>query len=351
MSGAPAGRLDARLADLLARGVEEGVFPSAGALIASEHRVRAVACAGGARLDSLWDLASLTKPMAVVTLCMRGVAAGWLSLDEVVPALPGAPVTVRALLAHRSGLPALCDLPAMLDRALGRWTPGSIEARRVALRLIAELPRAAPPQTIYSDLGFIVLADHLERRLGRPLRALIAGFSGTEPARHPERFVPGRLCPRRGRVLRGEVEDLNAWALGGAAGHAGLFATLEATGAWAIDLGRADAGLPASVPTGVVQRFWDLAERAPAGPDGVRPTWVLGFDTPTPGASSAGTTVSPHAVGHLGYTGTSVWLDREQRTTIVLLSNRSAGGPHTQAAMRAFRPRFHDAARALLAGR
>lgn len=353
MSAGPDPTLSQRLSELLAEGVDAGVFPSAAAFVASDLEPVAVGFAGGASAQTLWDLASLTKPMVVATLCMRGVSAGWLSLDEAVPALGEPAVTVRALLAHRSGLPALCDLPALLDRALPGWQPGTPQARAAALRHIHGLPRAggaglAPP-TLYSDLGYIALAAHLEARLGRRLRALHPGFSDTKPPADPARYAPGGVCPRRGRRLLGEVDDVNAWALGGAAGHAGLFGTLDTTAAWALDLARADAGLPASVDGAVVRDFWDLANRAPVDPaHGPRPTWVLGFDTPTPGSSSAGSRVSPAAVGHLGFTGTSVWIDRRDRQVFVLLSNRTAHGPATQAAMRAFRPRFHDAARDLL---
>jgi CubicO group peptidase (beta-lactamase class C family) len=343
--------LSRRLEALLAEGVSEGVFPSAAAYVAVDDRPAAVAFAGPVGPRTRWDLASLTKPMVTATLCMRGVAAGWLALDEPAPALGEPEVTVRDLLAHRSGLPALTDLAAALDEALPGWRPGAPETRAAARAHILGLPRLRQPDgsrpTLYSDLGYIVLAELLEARLGRPLAALHPGFGGVGPPAHPERYAPNRVCERRGRLLQGEVDDLNAWVLGGAAGHAGLFATLDAVAAWAVDLARAAAGRPASLDGAVVREFWDLDQRAPAH-GAARPTWVLGFDTPTPGASSAGARVSPHAVGHLGFTGTSVWIDRHDGLVMVLLSHRTALGPGTQGPMRAFRPRFHDAARALL---
>jgi CubicO group peptidase (beta-lactamase class C family) len=351
MNTRPDPTLSQRLSGLLAEGVDAGIFPSAAAFIAADLEPAAVGFAGDASPNTLWDVASLTKPMVVATLCMRGVAAGWLALDETVPSLGEPNVTIRALLAHRSGLPALCDLPALLDAVQPDWKPGTQETRAASLRHIGQIPRAAgaghAAPTIYSDLGYIVLAEFLEARLGRRLRDLHVGFGGTAPPADPARFAPGGVCPRRGRRLCGEVDDVNAWALGGAAGHAGLFATLDATAAWALDLARADAGRPATVDGAVVGEFWDLAQRAPID-EGGQPTWVLGFDTPTPGSSSAGSRVSAHAVGHLGFTGSSVWIDRRDRQVFVLLSNRTANGPATQAAMRAFRPRFHDAARELL---
>lgn len=343
----------ARLHELLAEGVREGVFPSAAAWIAADHRPRARAFVGGATPRTRWDLASLTKPMAVGTLAMREVAAGRLDLDERAGAPLGiddaeAP-TVRELLRHRSGLPAWDDLAAAADAAVPGWRPGEPAVRgAVRGRLGALAARAAPtPATCYSDLGYVALGWLLERRLGHRLDRLFSGFrppAPAGPAARPERFAPtGDDPPRRARELRGEVNDRNAWVLGGGAGHAGLFAPIEAVGGWALGLARAAAGSSGGIDGGVVRTFWDPAHRAEDG------TWVLGWDTPSATGSSAGRHASPDAVGHLGFTGTSVWVDRAQGLVMVLLTNRVALGPERASAIRAFRPRFHDAVRELLA--
>ncbi|MGM0574215.1 MAG: serine hydrolase domain-containing protein [Myxococcota bacterium] len=340
----PAPRSDA-LRDLLEAGRDEGVYPSAAAWIATDLEPRGAAYVGEAGPDTLWDVASLTKPMAVVALAMRGVAEGWLNLGEEVTRPEGLRATVRDLLGHRSGLPAWDDLWAHLDEAAPGWRPGTGATKQAVGRRIADLQRTARVEgAVYSDLGYIVLGWHLERRLGASLDRLVPGYRGIHPPSDPSeraRYAPTGFCPRRGRRLVGEVNDLNAWILGGVAGHAGIFATAERVGAWALDLARAEAGRPASLDGGVVRAFWDRDAR----PDGA--TWVLGWDTPSPGYTSAGSGAGPRAVGHLGFTGTSVWIDRDHDLVAVLLTNRVGGGPHTQAAMKRFRPRFHDAVRAL----
>ena len=331
-------------------------FPAGAAWVAADGRRRASAVAGSARRDTLWDLASLTKPLLVGTLLMRAVASGAASLSDTVPLPDGRAVHLTDLLAHRAGLRAWSDLPAAVDAALGharagRWSPTDADARgaldAALARECAEADLARG--TLYSDFGFILLGRELERRFGAPLAALVerAGLRGVRlgglaPPPDARRFAPTELCPRRGRLLRGEVHDANAWALGGAAGHAGAFATAATVGRWALDLADAARGRPASLDGGVVRAFWDPTWRAPGG------TWVLGWDTPSASGSTAGARVSASAVGHLGFTGTSVWIDREADLVTVLLTHRVAGGPGALAALRAFRPWFHDAVRELL---
>lgn len=344
-------RLAAGLGALLDDGVRAGVFPAAAAAVSRAGAPPAVAVAGDATRATRWDLASLTKPMLTVTLAMRGVAEGWLDLDEPVPAGadaagPGPAFAVRDLLAHRSGLPAWVDLAAEVDRRLGpyadgRWAPGEPAAAAAVEAHLAELARAAVPgaRAVYSDLGFIALGAFLARRLGRPLTALHPGFMPPRPPADPAPFAPTGPCPFRERELRGEVHDLNTWVLGGAAGHAGLFATIDEVAAWAASLeaaaaGRADAPLPGAV----VRAFWDAGNALPGD------TWRLGWDSPSrPGYSSAGALLSPDSVGHLGFTGTSVWIDRERDLVVTLLTNRVALGAGSQEAIKRFRPAFHDA--------
>ncbi len=364
MSSGGAGlRVDAalskRLRELLEAGRDGGAFPAAAAWVAADAAGRrprvGTAAVGGVGLDALWDLASLTKPMAVGTLAMRGVAAGWLDLRAPWPALGGQPAAWA--LGHRAGLPAWEDLVAWLDGHVAGWRPG--EARALG-RLTASLRRRARgaaaggggAPAVYSDLGYILLGWALERRLGRSLAGAVerGGWGGryrpTGAARR--RAVPTGWCPRRGRRLVGEVHDVNCWALGGGAGHAGMFATADEVGRWALGLARAAAGrrrLPGQaweVDGGVVRAFWDRAAWAAPGE-----TWALAWDTPSPGgASLGGRTITDTAVGHFGFTGTSVWVDRARGLVMVLLTNRVALGEAAVAPLRAFRPRFHDEAAA-----
>lgn len=341
--------LEDGLRRLLEEGVRAGVFPAAAAAVSRGPGPPIIAMAGDATPATRWDLASLTKPMLTVTLAMRGVAEGWLDLDEPVPVGadaggPGPAFAARDLLAHRSGLPAWVDLAALVDRQLGpwaagRWAPGEPRALAIVEAHLAELARAAIPgvRAVYSDLGYIALGAFLARRLGRPLAALHPGFV-PDPPDDPAPFAATGPCPFRGRELRGEVHDLNTWVLGGAAGHAGIFATIGEVASWAADLAGAAAGRGGALPGGIVTAFWAPENALPGD------TWRLGWDSPSrPGYSSAGALLSLDSVGHLGFTGTSVWIDRPRDLVITLLTNRVALGPTSQEAIKRFRPGFHDA--------
>ena len=327
---------------LLEEGVTAGAFEVGAAWVALEGRPLESAYTEGATPETIWDLASLTKPMAVVTEVMKGVEDGRLTLDEPVTGPGGLKTTIRDLLAHRAGLPAWDDLWRVAESSGDSWIPGSPPVRAAVAARIGALA-GTQAGTCYSDLGFITLGWHLERRLQAPLEALVSRWRWGVPRGTPDhlRCVPTGHCDRRGRQALGEVDDLNCWVLGGVAGHAGLFATLDEVGAWALDLANSAADRGGRIDGGVVREFWALERRRDS-------TWVLGWDTPTPPRSTAGTRASATAVGHLGFTGTSVWIDREQDLVMVLLSNRVALGSASKTIMRSFRPRFHDAIRDLV---
>ena len=332
------------LRELLQVGVNGGAFTEGHAWVAHTGRAIADAHTEGVTERSLWDVASLTKPMATVTEVMRAVAGGVIRLDERVQAPQGLDTTVRDLLAHRSGLPAWDDLWAVAETLGPDWRPGSQAVRDAVAGRIGALA-GFESSTRYSDLGFISLAWHLERRLKQPLNTLVTHWSWgiSQPALNSPQVVATGHCPRRKRQAHGEVDDLNAWVLGGVAGHAGLFATAGEVGQWALDLANSAEDRGGTIDGGVVREFWDLSNRDDSGA-----TWVLGWDTPTPPNSTAGTRVSPLAVGHLGFTGTSVWIDRACDLIVVLLTNRVSLGESSKPLMRQFRPRFHDGVRDLL---
>lgn len=310
---------------------------------------------GGASEATCWDLASLTKPMAVGSLAMAAVSSGQLTLDEPIigfepvtsdgDVLPAPPLTFRALLGHRSGLPAWKDLVFALPEPR---VAGSAEARYAVRALVRMAARERDPggRVEYSDLGYMMLGWLLEERLGISLGAL----SGIGGVFCPEvETAPTGRCPWRGRqVAPGEVHDPNAWVLGGIAGHAGLFGRLTEVGGWANGLLARSRGEPTGVPLldrvrrEVVHAFWDLSQRG-VGRDGAPSTWVLGWDTPSEVGRSAGRFISKDAVGHLGFTGTSVWVDRARELVIVLLTNRVAAGAHAVFAMKRARPAIHEA--------
>jgi CubicO group peptidase (beta-lactamase class C family) len=206
---------------------------------------------------------------------------------------------------------------------------------------------------VYSDVGYILLGDLLERAMGARLDVLAAerifGPLGIDVLGFPGAAVLGgrpvaatQRDPVRGRVLVGEVDDLNAAAMGGVAGHAGLFGTAAAVGALASALCAAwrDAGRdggPPIVPGPVLREFW-----MPAGIPGS--TWRLGWDGPSPVDSVAGEVISRAAVGHLGFTGCSLWIDPARETYVLVLSNRVHPAVEEDGRFRALRPALNDAA-------
>lgn len=292
--------------------------------------------------DTAFDLASLTKVIATTTLAMRHVDTGLTPLDlPLATALrtwsgtDRETATVRDLLAHASGLTA--HLPFYRDHV------GRAEFEPAICRLPLEYePRT---RSIYSDLGFILLGFILADR--HPARASLAAQFDEAAARsgwgeirfHPPaawraRTAPTELDPWRGRTLIGEVHDENAWALGGAAGHAGLFGTAAAVGRFARDvLAAFDGGGPlASRPT------FEAFRTRTAVPGSSR---ALGWDTMLP-TSSCGTRLSPESIGHTGFTGTSLWIDPAADRYLVLLTNR-VHPTRSNEAILAVRPAFHDA--------
>jgi CubicO group peptidase (beta-lactamase class C family) len=304
--------------------------------------------------ETIFDLASLTKVIATTSLVMGHVHAGTLALDAPIRALlpswreaDRATVTVRQLLDHSSGLPAHARL---WEHARGR---DAFE------RAIALTPLEAPPgaRSVYSDLGFMLLGFLISDIAGRPLDdqwadwrrvalprdAILTYRAVGSPAAgrpgFPGPVAPTELDPWRGRVLRGEVHDENAAALGGVAAHAGLFGAAGAVGAFArLVLQTFQSSTPLGTPDAM-----RLFAR-PSRPEGSR---ALGWDTMRP-TSSCGALMSPTAIGHTGFTGTSLWIDQERDVYVVLLTNRVHPTRENQA-LPQLRPRFHDAVMRALA--
>jgi CubicO group peptidase (beta-lactamase class C family) len=351
------GRVEERFAAarrILDEALAAGAFP---AVVAEAGRTSgAVWTYAGGRLsadpdappaaaDTVFDLASLTKVIATTTVVMQLVGEGRLGLDDPVgrwlPDWRGSDrdrVTVEDLLAHCSGLSA--HLPLYRE----------CEGRHEFERAICSLPLEYEPRcrSVYSDLGFILLgfvaADAAGEPLDRRVEALRAAIGARDLAFRPPPEWRGRIAPTgvdrwRGRLLVGEVHDRNAWALGGVAGHAGLFGTAAAVGAFARAMlrtlrGTAGGGAPALADPALARRF---ATRT-AIPGSSR---ALGWDTMLP-TSSCGTKLHPRAIGHTGYTGTSLWIDPVADLYVVLLTNRVHPTDENQSIL-GVRPRFHDA--------
>ncbi len=338
----------------MARAVTEGVFP--GAVLALWHQGKTYLEAFGWRSlvpqketnheDTLYDLASLTKPLVTTLITLRLIHHGRLALDERPWETLGGPpwfkeVRVFHLLAHQAGFPAHRPYFARLVTY-----PREKRPFLLTQWILAE-PPAYPVgyKEVYSDLGFYLLGRLLEEKTGKGLDQLFFEslkelFEKSPPLLFRPRgqclrqeIAPTEICPWRGKLLRGEVHDENTWAVGGVAGQAGLFGTAQAVLRLLVLWLEAYRGQShAFLTPDLVQTFWDW------GRPGQR---ALGFDRPSPQGSSAGEFISPRAVGHLGFTGTSFWIDLERDLIMVLLSNRVH--PHRKnEKIRAFRPVIHD---------
>lgn len=310
---------------------------------------------------SIFDLASLTKAVATTAMAMILYERGLLDLETPVTAIVSEfatddgrrrDVTLRMLLAHSSGLPAYEKL----------FLRAKTRDELLAAAFTTDLTADPGTRAEYSDIGFIILGIALERLADEPLDTFCQreifgplGMShttfnppkswkdrivptvnecGTDtPVRHPQN-PPAPPSPGtfRGRVIQGEVQDENASVLGGVAGHAGLFAPAEDVAIFAHAM--LSGGRPILRPE-TVELF---THREPTPPGTPR---ALGWDTPS-SPSQSGKYFGPRSFGHLGYTGTSLWIDPERQLSVTLLTNRT--WPDCQShAIKHVRPAFHDA--------
>jgi len=313
--------------------------------------------------STVYDLASLTKPLATVTSLALLIQRGQCRLDDHVDALLPelgdvrvGQATLRQLLTHSSGLPDWRGFYEHLSPHAD--LPSSPQARVLAGRQLRQLIKGEPliygkgERSLYSDLGFMLLGLVIERVSGTTLDQFVCEHIIQPLKAHSLCYLPtdheGRsrmtsmidvIAPTerdlwRGRLLRGEVHDENAAALGGVAGHAGLFGTAEAvlavTGAWLTGYHRQ----PSILNPDVVREFTNREDTVPGS------SWALGWDTPSL-PSSSGQYFSSQSFGHLGYTGTSIWIDPVCALEVVLLSNR-VHPSRTNEGIRVFRPAIHD---------
>jgi len=296
--------------------------------------------------ETIFDLASLTKPLATTTATLLLVHEGALGLDDpvskVLPAFSARDkdgVTLRHLLTHSSGLKPWRGFHEPLiekERKTGERWIGTLAGRemvidRVLRSALVHEPGAA---AVYGDLDFITLGAVVEAVTHQPLDEFCAqrifeplGMKNTFFLRNGEgdpepphalrqRIAATENCSWRDRILWGEVHDPNASAMGGVAGHAGLFGTADDVMTFAQALLEVWHGRSDLWPCELLREFTRRQE-LPPGSD-----WALGWDTPTEGASSSGKYFSPNSIGHLGFTGTSLWIDLEREAVVVLLTNR-----------------------------
>ena len=312
---------------------DSGAFPGAVLAVGRHGRLALLAPVGHYGVDdprpveagTLYDLASLTKVVALTTACMLLVDAGQLELDapidRYVPAFRGAVkdrVTVRHLLTHSAGL--LADLP-LYD---------STATRTAALTAVDSTTLVAPPGTTYrySDLSAIVLMQAVERVTGEPFDRLLSRRVFGPLGMPATRFRPppswrDRIAPTehdtvfRHRWLRGEVHDESAARLGGVSGNAGLFSDAPDLSRFAAMLLNGGAWDTLQLIRAETVAEFTTRQNLPPGS-----TRALGWDTPSDsGYSSAGTKLSRRSFGHTGFTGTSMWMDPDRDLFIILLSN------------------------------
>ena len=343
----------ARVDSMMQAAVQDSAFPGAVLLVARNAIIGHFKAYGNmgygeyARpvpLNAIYDLASLTKVIATTTAAMLLVQEGKLDLDarvqDYLPEFTGAgkdSVSVRYLLVHASGL------PPFKRYFLEELTPGEIVQR------ILQEPLEYSPgtETRYSDLGMILLGKIIEKLSGTTLdqfcrERVFAPLGMNETFFNPpetlyERIPPTEDDPWRQRMLHGVVHDENAFALGGVAGHAGLFSSAHDLAIFAQMLlnGGAYDHTRLLQPETIAQ--FTRRQNRVSGSDR-----ALGWDTRSAEGSSSGHFMSMRAFGHTGFTGTSIWIDPENRLFVVLLTNRV----HPTRANRKlypFRPQLHDA--------
>ncbi len=344
--------------EMMKQAIAEGIFPGAVLLVSSESVVVFLRAYGLAHIyekvpvtaETIFDLASLTKPLATTLAVMHLVQNRQISVEDslgnLLPDFQGgakARIRLEHLLYHNSGLPDYRPYYKKLSKV-------PMDLRRAALRqfLVEErLIQASGEKVLYSDLGFMILAWVVEHVAGRrldhyvadeiyrPLRLKQLFFNAQNATALKGSFAATENCPWRREILVGQVHDENAFAVGGVEGHAGLFGTAGDVNTLLIELLRTYRG---QITGSVFNRnlLHQFFKRLP------QTDKAMGFDMPLFKGASCGRGFSLNSVGHLGFTGTSFWMDLENSTIVVLLTNRVHPTRENEG-IKAFRPRLHDA--------
>ena len=347
---------------LMQQALLENVFPGGVLLVSVRDQILFFKAYGYADIferrkmtkDTVFDLASLTKPLATTPAVMKLVEEGKLSLNRqlktIIPECLKTDkknISIAQLLYHASGLPDYEPFFKQLDE-------DSFPKQKAALRrLLLTIPLKNSPgkAALYSDLGFMLLDWVVELLSGMPLNQYLAkkiygpiGLAGNdglffieldEDRPSPEIFATTEFCPWRNRLVSGEVHDENASAAGGVEGHAGLFGSAKAV--YRLLSALMSVYLKNDKPDlfskETIKTFFKRHEK-----------WrrTLGFDMPDPVNSSAGKYFSEETIGHLGFTGTSFWMDLTRHVIVILLTNRIHPKRENDA-IRKFRPLVHNA--------
>ena len=339
---------------ILLEAIAQRAFPGASVAITYQGRMVALKALGRFTYEAdsrivtpatLFDLASVSKVVATTAMGMILYERGLLDLDAPLAAIVPEfitdadkdprrhDVTLRMLLAHSSGLPAY--------EKLFLRTKNRDELLHAAL----SVPLSASPGTRaeYSDIGFIILGIALERLADESLdrfcqREIFAPLAMTGTTYNPPAEIRAQIPPTaddrtfRGKIIQGEVQDENASVLCGVAGHAGVFSTAGDLATFAHAMMSSENPIVRPETLAVFTR----RESVPAGT-----SRALGWDTPS-APSQSGKYFPQNSYGHLGYTGTSLWIDPERQISITLLTNRTWPDCSNQA-IKQVRPKFHDA--------
>ena len=351
---------------LMRQAIAEKIFPGGVLLVSKEEETVFFNAYGVAHLisrtpvvrETIFDLASLTKPLATTLAVMRLVQQDQIKLEQPLAKLlpefahsDKAEIKLKHLLYHNSGLPDYRPYYMTLSQVTN-------DLRRSALRkqLLQEaLVNPIGKTVLYSDLGFMILAWVVEHIAGCRLDHFVSDEIYTPMGLKHLFFVCDSLndnrgpfaatenCPWRGKILQGQVHDENAFAVGGIEGHAGLFGTAGDINRLLLELlltyhGRRGTGL---FRQDLLRQFFN---RLP-GTDK-----ALGFDMPRLVGASCGQGFSQKSIGHLGFTGTSFWMDLERGVIVILLTNR-VHPTRDNERIKAFRPQLHDMAMKAIAGR
>jgi serine-type D-Ala-D-Ala carboxypeptidase len=354
-----------RIDRYMQKAVLEAIFPGAVLLVVHQGKVEFFEAYGWANLftrakmtvETVFDLASLTKPLATTLSLMKLIADSKLSLNQTIGDLlpifrhsDKASITIEMLLKHTSGFPAYRAYYKILHRL-----PESKRKEKLRCLLLDEpLINPIGKTTLYSDLGFMLLAEVVEHLVKQDLDQWVVDniytpldltklyFIKHFESRKTGSYAATELCPFRHMLLSGIVHDDNAYAMGGVCGHAGLFGTAKDVKKLLMVLlkgfnARSD---PTVLSSKLIRKFFKRSSI------NGRP---LGFDAPSFHQSTSGTRFSRQSVGHLGFTGTSFWVDLKKEIIIILLTNRVHPHRHNNA-IRYFRPWIHDAVMMVLEG-
>jgi CubicO group peptidase (beta-lactamase class C family) len=343
---------------MMRQAISDNIFPGAVLLVSREDSILFFDSYGHANLfsgvkmtrDTIFDLASLTKPLATAMAVMRLVEDGNIHLEqqlghilsEFIPT-DKARIQLKHLLYHNAGLPDYRPYYTSLSNFPAQERVAALRELLVAEPLIHPIGKTV----LYSDVGFMILRWVIEQKSGWRLDQFVTEtiynkiaqkdlfFIALDSPQPRHRFAATEKCSWRHTVLEGQVHDENAYAVGGIEGHAGLFGSAAGVHLLLVKLLTSyDNNGPGNLFDKDLVRFF--FRRLPDTDK------ALGFDMPSKQNSSSGKFFSPKSVGHLGFTGTSFWMDLTRKIIIICLTNRVHPSRQNNT-IKAFRPKLHDA--------